>query len=219
MEPSKPAPSSPGRNFLHALHRPGPPLGWNGQAVCWLLGALALAMALTGAIETVMGRSALGPDGRFGWWAADIWSSENSQRVADPYSFSHVAHGLLFYAALWLVARRLPRRQRFVIALLLEAGWELLENSPLIINRYRQATIALGYDGDSILNSVSDLVMMSAGFLFAARMRPWVSLALLIVMEVGCALWVRDNLTLNVIMLIHPVEAIKAWQLAGRPPV
>jgi hypothetical protein len=105
------------------------------------------------------------------------------------------------------------------MAVLLEAAWEILENSPLIINRYRQATIALGYDGDSILNSLSDLLMMSAGFLSAARMRPWVSITLLVVMEVGCALWVRDNLTLNVIMLIHPVEAIKAWQMAGRPPV
>ena len=176
-------------------------------------------MTTIGLIETWMGRSALGPDGRFGWWEPDIWSSENSQRVADPYSFSHLGHGLIFYAVLWLFARKLPRRQRFLIALAIEAGWEILENSPIIINRYRQTTIALGYDGDSILNSLSDLVMMSLGFLFAARMRPWISMALLLVMEIGCAVWVRDNLTLNVIMLIHPVEAIKAWQMAGRPPI
>ena len=162
-----------------------------------------------------MGRSPLGPDGRFGFWEGDIWSSECSQRLVDPYSFSHLTHGILFCGALWLVARKLPLRYRFVIALLLEAGWELLENSPLIINRYREATIALGYVGDSIMNSLSDIVMMSLGFLFASRVRPWVSVLAVLVMEIGCLLWVRDNLTLNIIMLIHPIDAIKTWQSAG----
>lgn len=162
-----------------------------------------------------MGRSPLGPDGRFGLWEGDIWSSECSQRLVDPYSFSHLTYGILFCGALWLVARKLPLRHRFVVALLLEAGWELLENSPLIINRYREATIALGYVGDSIMNSLSDIVMMSLGFLFASRVRPWISVLAVLVMEIGCLLWVRDNLTLNIIMLIHPVAAIKAWQSAG----
>jgi hypothetical protein len=104
------------------------------------------------------------------------------------------------------------------VAVLIEAGWEILENSPFIINRYREVTISLGYVGDSVLNSLSDILMMSSGFLFAARARPWVTVAVLLAMEVGCALWIRDNLTLNIIMLIHPVDAIKAWQMAGRPP-
>jgi hypothetical protein len=95
----------------------------------------------------------------------------------------------------------------------------LLENSPLIINRYREATIALGYTGDSVLNSVCDILMMALGFWFAARVRPRITVAVIIVMEVGCALWVRDNLTLNVIMLVHPLEAIKTWQMAGQPGV
>jgi hypothetical protein len=99
--------------------------------------------------------------------------------------------------------------------LLIEAGWEILENSPLIINRYREATIAQGYVGDSVLNSCSDVVMVAIGFLFASRMRTWVSVAAVAAMEIVCLLWVRDNLTLNVIMLIHPIEAIKAWQSAG----
>ena len=159
----------------------------------------------------------LGPDGRFGWWEGDIWSTENSQRFADPYSFSHIAHGLLFYAFLCWAARRQPVEYRFLAALLLEAGWEILENSPIIINRYRQVTIALGYTGDSILNSLSDVGMMSLGFVFAARFRPWVSVALILAMELGCLFWVRDNLTLNVIMLAHPVEAIKTWQATGHP--
>ena len=182
-----------------------------------MLLAFLAVLALTGGIELWMGRSLLGPDGRFGWWDGNIWSSENSQRFADAYSFSHIVHGMLFYAALWLVARKLPVRHRLLIALLVEAAWEILENSPLIINRYREATIALGYVGDSVMNSLSDILMMALGFLFAWRCKPWVTVTSIIIMEVGCALWVRDNLTLNIIMLIHPVEAIKHWQLAGAP--
>jgi hypothetical protein len=164
-----------------------------------------------------MGRSPLGPDGRFGFWEGNIWSSENSQRLADPYSFSHIVHGILFYAGLWVVARKLPVRHRLLMALAVEAGWEILENSPLIINRYREATISLGYVGDSVLNSMSDILMMTLGFLFAWRMRIGITVLAVIVMEAGCALWMRDNLTLNIIMLIHPVDAIKHWQMAGQP--
>lgn len=181
------------------------------------LAALVAVLAPTAAVEHGMGRSPLGPDGRFGWWDGDIWSSENSQRVADAYSFSHIVHGILLFAALWLVARRIPARYRFLLALLVEAGWEVLENSPLIIDRYRAATIAAGYVGDSILNSCCDVVMMALGFLFAHRVRVRTSLAAVIVMEVGCLIWVRDNLTLNVIMLVHPIDAIRAWQATGRP--
>ena len=166
-------------------------------------------------LELLSGRSPLGPDGRFGWWDGDIWSSENSQRVADAYSFSHIIHGMLFYGFLWLVARRMPVRYRFLIALLIEAGWELLENSPIIINRYRAVTISLGYVGDSVLNSVCDVGMMSLGFLVARLSRLWLILVLIVTMEVGCLFWVRDNLTLNVIMLVCPSHAIKAWQSEG----
>jgi hypothetical protein len=183
----------------------------------WVALAVVTIVVLTGAIELGMGRSLLGPDGRFGLWEGDIWSSEQSQRVADPYSFSHVVHGLLFFGFLWLVARRLPVGYRFVLAVLLEAGWEVLENSPIIIDRYRAATIALGYEGDSVLNSTSDILMMSLGFLMASRWRWQLSIAALVVMEVGCLVWVRDNLTLNIVMLVHPIEAIKAWQMAGAP--
>jgi len=185
----------------------------------WTVLASVSVILLTGGVELGMGRSLLGPDGKFGLWEGNIWSSECSQRFADPYSLSHVAHGMLFYCALWLAARRRPARQRFLGAVLLEAGWEILENSPFVINRYRQVTIALGYDGDSVLNSLSDVAMMSLGFLLAFRWRPWITVTVLIAMEVGCALWIHDNLTLNIIMLLHPVEAIKAWQMAGQPPL
>jgi hypothetical protein len=174
-------------------------------------------VALTACVEFSMGRSPLGPDGKFGWWDGNIWGSENSQRVFDVYSFSHIVHGILFYAILWMAARKAPLRHRFLAALSLEAVWEILENSPIIIHRYREATIALGYTGDSILNSCSDILMMSLGFLFASGAPAVASVTLVLVLEVGCLLWVRDNLTLNIIMLIHPIAAIRAWQSAGRP--
>ena len=118
-------------------------------------------------MNTAQAAAPLGPDRKFGLWDGDIWSSENSQRVADAYSFSHIVHDILFYALLWVAARRLPLRYRFLRALMLEAGWEVLENSPFIINRYREATIALGYVGDSLLNSCSDIAMMAFGSVLA----------------------------------------------------
>ena len=165
-----------------------------------------------------MGRLLFGPDGRFGFFEWNIWSREQSQRLVDPYSFSHVVHGLLFYTLLWLVARRVPARYRFLAAVCLEAGWEILENSPIIINRYRTVTIALGYEGDSIVNSASDVLMMSVGFFVASRVKPWMSVLLVLALEIGLLLWVRDNLTLNILMLIYPVAAIRTWQMAGKPP-
>jgi hypothetical protein len=196
-----------------------PPPASGARGCPWLVPAVLVVLVLTAGIELGMGRSLLGPDGRFGLWEGNIWSSECSQRLVDPYSFSHVAHGMLFYGALWLVARKLPVRHRFLAAVLLEASWELLENSPFIIDRYRQVTIALGYDGDSVLNSLSDVGMMSLGFLLAFRLRPWITVTVFVAMELACALWIRDNLTLNIIMLLYPVEAIRHWQMIGRPPL
>lgn len=191
-----------------------------GMGLFWarnrfVLLSMLVVFAALASVELLCGRSPLGPDGRFGWWDGDIWSSENSQRVADAYSFSHVIHGMLFYGFLWLAGRRAPVKVRFLIALLIEAGWELLENSPLIINRYRAETIAQGYVGDSVLNSVCDVGMMAIGFLVARVSRLWLIVALIVSMELGCLWWVRDNLTLNVVMLVRPVPAIKAWQSAG----
>jgi hypothetical protein len=174
-----------------------------------------LVLAVTALVEMWTGRSIFGPDGKFGWWDGDVWSSENSQRVADAYTFSHIIHGMLFYAFLWLVARRLPVKYRFLVALLMEAGWELLENSPLIIDRYRAVTISLGYVGDSVLNSVSDVIFAGFGFFIAWCSRVWVTVVLIIAFELGCLFWVRDNLTLNVIMLVAPSETIKNWQSEG----
>jgi len=189
-----------------------PPESRNAYVTWAILGVFVL----TAVILLAMGRLPFGPDGRFGLWNGDIWSSGNSQRFADAYSFSHICHGIIFFGLLWLVARRWTVRQRLLMAAILEASWEILENSPIIINRYREATIALGYSGDSVFNSMSDILMMSLGFLFASRVRAWHSVAAILAMEIFCLVWVRDNLTLNVIMLIHPIEAIKAWQVVGR---
>lgn len=185
----------------------------NRKTLLLVIGVIAAAAA----IELAMGRLPLGPDGHFGWWESNIWSSEQSQRFADPYSFSHVLHGVLFYAGLWLLARRLPMRTRLLAAVVLEAAWEVLENSPIIINRYRAVTISLGYEGDSVLNSVSDVGMMMLGFLIASRWRVWASVALIIAFELGMLYAVRDNLTLNILMLVHPIDAIRTWQMAGAP--
>ena len=109
-------------------------------------------------IELLMGRSFFGPDGQFGLWTSSIWSNEQSQRLADPYSLSHIIHGMAFYAFLWLCARKMPVWKRLLIAFLMEAGWEILENTSFIIDRYRSATISLGYYGDSVLNSLGDMI-------------------------------------------------------------
>jgi len=148
-------------------------------------------------------------------WQGDVMSAENSQQLADWYSPSHLIHGLLFYGLLWLLARRRPLGLRAVTALLIEAGWEILENSPIIIDRYREATISLGYRGDSVINSVSDIIFMLIGFALAARLPVAVSIALAILLELVVGYMIRDNLTLNIIMLIWPLEAIRTWQAGG----
>ena len=137
------------------------------------------------------------------------------QHLTDWYTFSHVLHGIGFYFLLWLVARRLDPSWRFVLAVLLEATWEVAENSPIIINRYRAATIALDYFGDSIVNSMADIFAMILGFWIARKAPAWVSVAVFLGVEIALAAAIRDNLTLNIMMLIHPLEAVKRWQLGG----
>jgi hypothetical protein len=148
----------------------------------------------------------------------DLWhgalDSGNSQHVADWYSLSHILHGLLFYAATRWLMRRRPVGVRLAAAVAVESMWELLENSPVIIDRYRTATIALGYSGDSVLNSMSDIGMMTLGFLAASRLPLWASIALGFALELVALAVIRDNLTLNVLMLTWPVQAIRDWQAA-----
>jgi len=148
-------------------------------------------------------------------WHGVTVSSENSQHIADWYTPSHIIHGLLFYWALWLVARRWPIGIRALIATLVEVGWETIENTPWIINRYRGTTISLDYFGDSVINSASDAAAMLIGFVFAWRLPIWTSIALALGFELLVGYFIRDNLTLNIIMLLHPVDAIRVWQGDG----
>jgi uncharacterized protein DUF2585 len=150
----------------------------------------------------------------FALWSS-AWTSCTSQNLFDPYSFTHILHGVIFFWLLRPFSYRVSLPWRLVLALGLEIGWELLENSPGVIARYRQDTAALDYTGDSILNSLGDVVSATAGFVIASRFSWKASVALFVVIEL-CLLWItRDNLTLNVLMLAHPIEAIKQWQLSG----
>ena len=173
--------------------------------------ALLIAALIVG-ILLGEGRPPICPCGVVRLWQGVVESPENSQQVSDWYSFSHIIHGMIFFGLLWLVARRVPVHWRLVIAVVIECGWEILENSPIIIDRYRQATIAVGYTGDSILNSLSDVAMMALGFLIAARL-PWRwTLGLALAMEAMTLILIRDNLTLNVLMLVWPIDAVRLWQ-------
>jgi hypothetical protein len=136
----------------------------------------------------------------------------NSQHLLDPYSLSHVLHGILFFGVLWLLRRRISLPWRFAIAAAIEIAWEMAENSPIIINRYRTATMALGYTGDSILNSLGDIASFLVGFWVAKKLRLWWSVAIFLAVELLLLWWIRDNLALNVLMLLWPIDAIRRWQ-------
>ncbi|MEI6787469.1 MAG: DUF2585 family protein [bacterium] len=151
--------------------------------------------------------------GLFNLWDGDIWSAHNSQHVFDPYSFTHVLHGLLLFWILSWVFKRMAFKWQVTLAILLESVWEVLENSPFIIQRYREATIGQGYTGDSIINSLSDILCCAAGVLLARKLGFRLAIALFVIVELSLAWMVRDNLTLNVLMLICPIDAVKQWQM------
>jgi len=148
------------------------------------------------------------------WWG-DIQSAHNSQHLLDPYSFTHVLHGLVLWGILSWVAPRLAVPWRLCAAVALEAVWEVVENTDLVIAHYRAATASLGYQGDTVANSLGDILSCTVGLLLARRLGPWVSLVLFVTLEVVLILWIRDSLLLQLVMLICPIEAIKHWQMGS----
>ena len=185
----------------------------NARATVRTCGLALLAVAAAQALALyALGRVPICTCGYVKLWHGVVLSAENSQHIADWYSFSHIIHGFALYGLLWLAARRWPVGMRFVAAALIEAVWETVENTSFVIDRYRAITISLDYYGDSILNSVSDTLFCAAGFALASRLPVAATVALAVAMEVGVAAVIRDNLTLNIIMLVYPLAAIKAWQ-------
>jgi hypothetical protein len=184
---------------------PAPP-AWTDAAIASLL------VALTATLLLAMGRPLAYRNGPARLWSGDVQSDQNSQQLADPYTLTHVTHGILLFGLVGLVCRRLPARTRVVVALALECAWEVLENTDTVIQRYRAATVSLGYYGDSVLNMLGDVSAAAIGCALAAWLPVWLLVAGIVILEGVLALWIRDNLTLNVLMLLRPIEAIRRWQ-------
>jgi hypothetical protein len=179
--------------------------------------AMGAILAAVAAIQLAMGRLVICACGYVSLWHGDVWSSGNSQHLTDWYTLSHLAHGFIFYALLRWLRPGWSVAWRAVAALLLEGAWEVVENTPLIIDRYREVTASLDYYGDSIVNSFGDGVAMLAGFFLAARLPVAASVAIVIGMEALAAWMIRDNLLMNVVMLLWPLEALREWQMQGAP--
>lgn len=186
----------------------------------WVVPACIGIMLVAAGILRAMGRVWWCKAGDLAIWSSDIWSMHQSQHFFDPYTFTHVLHGVMFYALLYLLLNRwMDPRRRLVIAVALESAWEILENSDFIIRKYREATISLDYFGDSVLNSISDILCCTAGYLAAMVLPSWVSAVGFFAVEAFLIWWIRDSLLINILMLTYPMESIKNWQLGAKPPI
>ena len=179
----------------------------------WLI-ALAIAVAAA-AILLWMGRPLICTCGEVKLWVGEVHGPDNSQHLADWYTPSHIIHGFLFHGLGWLFLRHNPPGDRLIAAIVIEAAWEILENSQWVIDRYREATMALGYNGDAVINSLADMIWMIVGFGIARRLPVWATVAIALAFEIVTLVAIRDNLTLNVLMLVAPIEAISNWQSAA----
>jgi hypothetical protein len=183
--------------------------GWGWAVLCVAVCAVAATALL------VMGRLPWCACGKIKLWHGVVWSSENSQHPFDFYTFSHIPHGFAFYAITWLLARRWPLGARSLLATLAEAAWEVFENTDFVITRYREKTMAFDYYGDSVINSMGDIAATLVGFWLAASLPVRAIVVLTILLELALAALIRDNLTLNLLMLIWPHEGIRQWQMGG----
>jgi len=186
-----------------------PPAAWTDAAIACLVVALSATLLLA------MGRPLVYRHGPVRLWSGDVQSDQNSQQLADPYTLTHVAHGVLLLGLVGLAGRWLPARTRVVVALTLECAWEVFENTDAVIQRYRAATVSLGYYGDSVLNSMGDVLAATLGCALATWLPARLLVAGIVLLEGILAVWIRDNLTLNILMLLRPIEAIRRWQLGG----
>ena len=176
----------------------------------WL--AVAGVLAAAAFVLRWQGRLWLCSCGHFRLWLGDAWSPETSQQLFDPYSFTHVLHGFAFAGLLALVLPRAGWRWRVALAAAAEALWEIAENTQYVINRYRETTAALGYNGDTVVNSLGDVVACAAGVLLARKLGLVGSLLAFALTEVALLFWIRDSLLLNILLLVYPSETVRAWQ-------
>ncbi|MBI4489727.1 MAG: DUF2585 family protein [Deltaproteobacteria bacterium] len=182
----------------------------------WIyIAAVAAIIAITASGLLAMGRTAFCRCGTIQLWSGNIWSNENSQQIADPYTFTHVLHGAGTYGILHMVARSLPLGMRGVLAVGAEAAFEVFENTDAVINRYRETTISLNYYGDSVINSIGDILAFALGFVLASRLPTRVTVVGFILIELALILSIRDSLFLNMLMLIYPISTVRLWQFGG----
>ena len=187
-------------------------------SAAWRPWTVAVAIGLTAVdalVLHVMGRRLWCSCGSPSPWAWDIWSSHNSQHLIDPYTFTHVLHGAVYYAVLRLLLGARRPSLRALLAVVIEVGWEIGENTNTVIAAYREATIALNYYGDSVANSVGDVIAFALGYTAVMRLPVWVSVVAFVAVEAALLLTIRDGLVLNIVMLLHPFSAIKTWQMGG----
>ena len=194
----------------------GPAMKWYEPSPLGVLLLIAVGFVVLQALVLLaLGQPLICACGTIKLWTGAVSGPENSQQLTDWYTYTHIVHGFILYFLLWLMAPRMPIGLRFVLAVGLEAGWEMIENTPFVIERYRQSALAQGYIGDSVVNSVVDTLAGVFGFILARISPVWSTVVVMIAMELFVGFMIHDNLTLNIIQLIHPNDAISHWQAGG----